>query len=287
MGTAAETLSTAPVYSTAMRRQYDAEIQNAPQDLLATFNNAVRGLSRHVVQSGHPFEAKLHDIWYLLIEAAKHTDASSPLQDSLVVRTLMAHQLADVRAETSAGESLWVDLPFLGADLEAAWHDLHNIHHGGIGDDNVRLELKRNLAAFMARLFAACDGPTALQDSLAACALKVFQDALENQRTSGQLTSLLPLANLWLQLAARKLAVLSSEQRQPNSAIPLGSLVEIHGEGTPQAGFSPARWRHWTRRIKELAQSEDGEVKKLAQTAEYWIEEWMQTLHRAFTETLY
>ncbi|KAI1189936.1 hypothetical protein F5B17DRAFT_448946 [Nemania serpens] len=292
MDTASETPTASSTYSTAMRQQYDAEIRNAPQDLLATFNNAVRGLSRGVVQFRHPFEAKLHDIWYLLIEAAKHTDASSSLQDSLVVQTLMARQLADVGTQTSAGQNLWIDLPFLGADLEIAWHDLHNIHHGSDDDDddnedNTRLEFKRNLVAFMARLFATCDGPTALQDSLAACALEAFKNTLENQRTPDQLTSMLPIINMWLQPAARKLAIFSSEQKQLSSAIPLGPLVEARSEGAPGAGFSPARWRHWTSRIKELAGSEDDEVKKLAQAAGYWINEWMQTLNRAVTESLY
>ncbi|KAI1177935.1 hypothetical protein F4777DRAFT_595742 [Nemania sp. FL0916] len=233
------------------------------------------------------FEARLYDIWYLLIEAAKHTDASSFLQDTLVVQTLMVGQLADVIFEINTGQNLWTDLPFLGEDLEIAWHSLREVHHDGNDDgDKVRSELTSNLTSFMARLFAASNGPTSLQDSLAACALDVFKDAFETEQTSAQLKSILPLANLWLQSARRKLATLSSQQKQLSPGSPPGPLLETHSEDTSQTGFSITRWKHWTRRIEELGKSEDGELKKLADAARYWINEWEETLPQATLITL-
>ncbi|KAI0191864.1 hypothetical protein F4808DRAFT_381227 [Astrocystis sublimbata] len=280
--TTSPTPSTLSSYSTSMRQLYDAEIRNAsPQDLLATFNNAVRGLSRGVVQSGHPFEAKLHDIWYLLIEAAKHTDVSSPLQDSLVLHTLMARQLGDL----GTGRHLWADLPFLGNDLELTSREIRNRE----GDED-RWRQERNLAAFMARLFAACDGDDGLQDILAVRALEVFRDVLEMGQGADYFALMLRPATMWLQHAGRKLAVLSSEGRQVGEDIGLGPLAEDDEvcKGAPlKVGFSPARWRFWTRRIRELEKSEDDEVRKLAETAGYWIDEWMMTLRRGITEVLY
>ena len=259
--------------SDATRTNIDAEITFACDKIWDAFRRFVWGLSFRYTQFHRPIidhEFALHDIWYMLIEAAKNTDANDPSQDRLVVQVLSAKELGNLTwtplagdlnerepqfAQTSQGK-IWSDLPFLCQDIQKAWSqalELSSSH-------------RYNLAAFIARLanLGICN------DALSICGLSLLRETLETPRrlTASEngsevpIAELLPAVNLWLEHAPHKLIMLSNNSYNefPAEEAGLGELAQ-QARVAP-SGFSESRWLFWRKRLEEISRRGEEQVVK-------------------------
>lgn len=213
------------------------------------------------------FEWDLHDLWHAYYHAAINTSHESPNMDSLAFQLLQAKgqgvlmrrgsQVTDAEEAITSDGSIWTDLPFLVPDMTSYW-----IHDYAKMSASQRL----NLASFLAKL--ACIGLN--NDRLSGIALIVLRDALETRRPIGDLNdqeientlrleadvsigSLLLAVNAWLFTAGLKIIQLSDKQWNncPTEVGKCGDLVLENGG--MDAGFSPARWLFWLRRLEGIA----------------------------------
>lgn len=250
------------------------------------------------------YEYDMHDIWYQFVQAAKNIDADHPAQDRLTRLVVWASELGPLtrtrkrsqiwQQEGTEGEGkrerkgevkgsgddemvvqeamttdgpIWSNLPFLIQDLRLAWNEAM--------DPSVHTAHRHNLAAAIARLA----GLGVRDDALSGCGLRVMCDTLETPRrlTAAAATleteqvlptmiQLLPAAKAWLLYAGHKLLRLSD---QCYDGCAWSSEASTPGEltrsaGVDSAGFSRARYVFWRKRLEELSQCDEEEVKKEA-----------------------
>lgn len=230
-------------------------------------------------------EAEIHHLWYTVIEAAKHWDATNPKQDTLVryllsarargtlTRPLVTATASGLEANggdrqeviaCSDGGMFWSDLPFLGQDLMEEWNQrFYTAEYEGENS------LRSNLAAFVGRLVS-----VGIWKGPAACALSLFKETLETPRPlvstadakdSGKDT-VLPIKSLVLALQqmlchsegviidlSNKSVDIADSLLSPEFS-GLGELAVQSGLSSP--GYNPDRWCFWIKRLKELAKCE-------------------------------
>lgn len=226
------------------------------------------------------FEVDLHELWDLLIEAAKLTPASDAAADRLVAQLLFARNLGQVRrlfppadakaqqhaeaariehAITSSNAAMWTGLPFLATDLQRSWTEC-------LATWNV-VE-RSNVAGICGRLSAA----GVCGSSITSLALILFREALETQKdlektsqphTTDHLPSplvdYLPAVLTWVQAGSYQLLDLCMHNHVPSVDIlhdegdwRVGGPLMADGEsnGRPMLGFSMPRWRFWKDRLE-------------------------------------
>jgi len=114
----------------------------------------MRSITERYTNSDHDisvFEVDLHDLWYMLIQAAKVIPVAEPAADQLASQVLLIRNwgpMSRIRAGdeyepaiTSTQQRIWIDLPFLVDDLQRAW-----------SSSEMTAVESRNLAGFIARL---------------------------------------------------------------------------------------------------------------------------------------
>ncbi|KAI6765994.1 hypothetical protein HG530_007064 [Fusarium avenaceum] len=122
-------------------------------------------------------EAEIHHLWYTVMKAAKHWDATNPKQDTLVRYLLSARARGTLTRPLevtafSDGGMFWSDLPFLGQDLMEEWK-----RRFCTADYDGENNLRYNLAAFVGRLVS-----VGIWKGPATCALSLFRETLETPR---------------------------------------------------------------------------------------------------------
>lgn len=262
------------------------------------------------------FEWDMHDIWYQFVQAAKNIDADHPAQDRLtrfivwarefgpLTRTRKRSQIwqleeaeddgkkegkGDVKeggnpemvvqeAMTTDGR-IWIDLPFLVQDMRCAWNEAMDL--------SVPTAHRHNLAAAIARLA----GLGVRDDALSGCGLHVMCETLETPRqlivavsesgtkqVSLTVMQLLPAAKAWLLYAGHKLLRLSDKSYDGSAwsgeASTPGELAR--SAGVDSAGFSRTRYLFWKKRLEELSQCDEEQVKKEALQASIIIDQTLK-----------
>jgi len=251
--------------SALSRVQVDIEADNVPQDLWLGVRGYIWNISHRYTQFHHPillFECDLHDLWYMLIKAAKVTGADDPLQDRLLIQVLYARELGTLKWTSASSDSndmeshialtsngrIWTDLPFLAGDIQEVWSKFLSI----------KSQERVNLAAFIAKLTAlgVCG------DALSLCAISLLRETLETQRRltaseSGSdvpVAELLPAVNAWLEHAGHKLIALSNNSF---NNFELKESVLARDANISSGGFNPTRWLFWKQRLEALSQCDD------------------------------
>lgn len=225
------------------------------------------------------YEYDLQELWYLIIQGTKITDANHPAQDRLAGQVARIQAMGVLSRDTNtAGEGsreiavtskgrIWVDLPFLVDEIRKAW----------VNDMPARQ--RRNMSAFTARLasWGICD------PDLCLCAIWILRDALEIKRplvvTSSNnqsddvscdpekdksVATLLPAAISWFEYCGYKLESLSiANQDYEHDSSAIGELAQA-ANVLPTSGFSLSRWRFWKSRLVSLIHSGETEVADLA-----------------------
>lgn len=203
-------------YSAAVREGINAEALKGDDNtlhetVLSCIENMSLGYflpSSRIIQ--YQLEAKLQDVWYVVIQSAKHLSPINDAQNTLVCYILGARargnmmqpaaQQAGVLVDDdsklshnhstttttdntilekrepivlSDGRRFWSDLPLLGKALVLEWRTSYYLP-GGYSEDNYQWV---NLAAFIGRLIA-----VGFYDGTAACALSLFHETLEIER---------------------------------------------------------------------------------------------------------
>ncbi|RAQ72437.1 hypothetical protein AFCA_009784 [Aspergillus flavus] len=216
------------------------------------------------------YEYDMRELWYMIIQGAKITDAKHPAQDRLAGQILHAREMGvlhrmsatsgvEEEASTSKGK-IWVDLPFLTQEFQVAWN----------AADELPAKQRQNLSAFIARLSAwgVCGS------ELCVCALSIFRDTFETRRPltatdDQQGNSLLPIADLlpaavaWFELCGYKIENLCLSGHGFESST-LGELAR-EAQVVPDTGFSTSRWLFWRRRLEEISHCDHAEMAALAQ----------------------
>ncbi|KAE8137333.1 hypothetical protein BDV38DRAFT_247084 [Aspergillus pseudotamarii] len=233
----------------------------------------MKNISSRYTKSDLPivfYEYDMRELWYMIIQGAKITDAKHPAQDRLAGQILHAREMGVLcrrntasgvqeEASTSNGK-IWVDLPFLAQEFQAAWN----------AADELPATERHNLSAFIARLSAwgVCGS------ELCVCALSIFRDMFETRReltaTGDQqgdgllpIVDLLPAAVAWFELSGYKIESLClSGQGFESSAV--GELAR-EAQVVPDNGFSTSRWLFWRRRLEEISHCDHAETAALAQ----------------------
>lgn len=118
-------------FSKISREQTDQEAANdeskpdSQRDLWSTMRGYILNVNHRYTAFTKPiilFEWDMHDLWYIIIQAAKVTNADDPAQDRLVAQLLYAREMGTLRrrtisteeeAITSDGLRIWTDLPYL------------------------------------------------------------------------------------------------------------------------------------------------------------------------------
>ena len=250
------------------------------------------------------YEWDMHDIWYEFVQAAKNIDADHPAQDRLTRLVVWASELGPLtrtrkrsqigqleKAEREAKEEgkgdanqgedhamvvqeamttdgrIWTDLPFLVQDMRSAWNEAM--------DPSIFTAHRHNLAAAIARLA----GLGVRHDALSGCGLHIICETLETPRKLSSAASesetkqvsltvmqLLPAANAWLSYAGHKLLRLSDKSYDGSAWSAEASMPGelARSAGVDSAGFSRARYLFWKKRLVELSQGDEEEVKKEA-----------------------
>ncbi|PIG79136.1 hypothetical protein AARAC_007720 [Aspergillus arachidicola] len=215
------------------------------------------------------YEYDMQELWYMIIQGAKITDAKHPAQDRLAGQILHAREMGVLRrrnktsgveeeASTSHGK-IWVDLPFFVQEFQVAWN----------AAGELPAKQRHNLSAFIARLSA-----WGVRGSeLCVCALSIFRDTFETPRplavTGDQqgdgllpIADLLPAAVAWFELCGYKIESLClSGQGFESSTV--GELAR-EAQVVPDTGFSTSRWLFWRRRLEEISHCGHAEMAALA-----------------------
>ena len=164
-------------------------------------------------------------------------------------QTSMDGELIWEPARTSNGEQMYNELPFMLDDLHDSWVQLSN---------TLSVSELTNLAAFIARLISA-----GVDNRLSICVLVLFRDVLEsrelppnpNHGAPRDAADLFPVMRAFIVYCRRHLLRLAINSfndfpaRLEASTWP-GELARA--EGLEQAGFSPARWKFWLKRLDSL-----------------------------------
>lgn len=239
------------------------------------------------------FEYDLHDLWYLIIQAAKITSADHPAQDRLASQVIHIREMGVISRKTSKPQEedtigdfreealtskgrIWVDLPFLVDEIREAWGKTmpHRQRH--------------NLSAFVARLtsWGICDPDISL------CAIWILRDTLESPRPlvgmddsqsnkdghelnqDTPISMLLPAAVSWFEYCGYKLETLCII----NQDFELSTIGDLARDAnvSPASGFSVSRWHFWKSRLEEICHCDNQEVATLAfrgsKTMSFWGE---------------
>ncbi|KNG90485.1 hypothetical protein ANOM_001220 [Aspergillus nomiae NRRL 13137] len=246
------------------------------------FRLFTKNIASRYTRSGLPiifYEYDMRELWYMIIQGAKITDASHPAQDRLANQILHARGMGvlsrrnkasgvEEEASTSDGK-IWVDLPFLAQEFQAAWKTA----------DKLPARQRHNLSAFIARISAwgICD------PELFVCALSIFRDTFEtrrpltaaNDQQGGDLlpiTDLLPAAVAWFELCAYKIESLCLEAQGFETST-IGDLAR-EAQVFPDTGFSTSRWLFWRRRLEAISHCDHAETAALAQRGWRVMQSW-------------
>jgi hypothetical protein len=237
--------------------------------------------------SAAQLELDLHDLWFLYCEAAKNTAYNHPAMDRLAFQVVQAQAQGTLSRHCTTSEGkrtdrehaftrdgkIWADLPFFVHDMTSFW----------IADcASMQPTNRLNLATFLAKLASV----GVLDDRLCGIALITLRQALETERPLGTLgiissdepeirvkgsmqeltiAELLPAANAWLLVCARKIMDLSHQQWNncPSDDGYPGPLYLQHVSGDEQnatlSGFSAERWSFWMRRLQEVVREATAE----------------------------
>jgi len=245
-------------YWTTLKEKIDQEASKGDQnELLDTISSVIYapGTRFH-----HPLllDYEIHGFWYTISAAAKSFTECNPQQDTLVSRILYVREIGivtdkiegedtEVILRTSNGQGIWSDLPYLLSDLESA-----------CTDTSMSPTETLNLHSFIARLASV----GVCGNLLTGCALRLFRDALETQRTS-LIKSLLPAIRIWVFYASHKLgAVIKSRFGEGNElSAELTAVSELcRDAGVKANGFSTARWAFWEKRLEVMKMSDEEEI---------------------------
>ncbi|SPJ74475.1 uncharacterized protein FTOL_04206 [Fusarium torulosum] len=253
-------------------------------------------------------EAEIHHLWYTIIKAAKHWDATNPKQDTLVryllsarARGTLTRPMVTVDADgpnanggdrqdvitCSDGGKFWYDLPLLGQDLMEEWNQ--RFYTADYDGEN---NLRSNLAAFVGRLVS-----VGIWNGPAACALSLFRETLETPRSlvsavdtkQSAKDTILPIKSLVFALQqmlchsegiiinlSNEGTDISDSSMSPDLS-GLGELAVQSGLSSP--GYNPDRWWFWIERLKALATCE---VQDIADSAECCLD-----VMRSAAESIY
>ncbi|PPJ59935.1 hypothetical protein CBER1_10680 [Cercospora berteroae] len=265
------------------RRDLDENIRQNPSGLWKHFRLRVRNITSRYVGTDNPiavFKVDLHELWDLLVQAAKLTPTNDAAADRLVAQVLFARNLGQVRclvppadarsqqqanpariehAITSSNASMWTDLPFLATDLQRFWTECLVIWN---------VVERSNVAGICGRLSAA----GVCGSSITSLALILFREALETQedreKTSpphttedspSRLADYLPAVLAWIQAGSYQLLDLCMHDHVPSVDIPHDEVdwrvggpltADVNSNGKPMLGFSMPRWRFWKDRLE-------------------------------------
>lgn len=165
----------------AIRAQIDVEANIASGNFWWEVRGFIRNICHRYTQYHHPillYEFDHHDLWYMLIKAAKVTSVKDASQDRLVISVLYARELGTLKWALASGDQndselqialtshgrIWTDLPFLAKDMQEAWREFLMLQS----------EERHNLEGFVARLAAL--------DSLSLCRIWLLRETLETPR---------------------------------------------------------------------------------------------------------
>lgn len=277
--------------SDSIRRNIDNECKiDGPYSLGRSARNLVYSISHRWTQSDVSVPIELveidcHDLWYMVIEAAKRIDADDAEQDRLAMMILHTRELGSLYsltdgkiAETSKG-FMWKDLPFLVEDLTEAWKS----------SSALTIDQRRNLVAFMARLV----GVGVASEELATCAIDVFHELLERpqdlrtedpQTVDHRTLDMISLIVLWLRYGGHKLVL----QMKLPWADPLAADLTQGELNQYGQGLNTARWRLWQNSLLLLSMNRGGVVGTKAKQAAHMMyvrsTDVPSLLHERFSE---
>ncbi|KAJ3493212.1 hypothetical protein NLG97_g4878 [Lecanicillium saksenae] len=227
------------------------------------------------------FEIDIHDLWYDVIKIAQITPADAANADRIVAQIIRIRELGVLErnittihaagdredavikketAVTSSGAWIWIDLPFLVADLRATWTE--SIY-------TMTAKELENLAGFTARL-AECN---VCGTQTASCALILFRAALESPQrilrsdtptregftAETTLEELMPAVFIWLywgshciwKLCSQQLLLADAERSaMDENWAAVGELASRGGVSQP--GFTRTRMNFWKKRLLEI-----------------------------------
>jgi hypothetical protein len=239
-------------------------------------------------------EAEIHHLWYTVIKAAKHWDATNPKQDTLVryllsarARGTLTRPMVTVDADgpkanegdrqdvitCSDGGKFWSDLPLLGQDLMEEWNQ--RFYTADYDGEN---NLRSNLAAFVGRLVS-----VGIWNGPAACALSLFRETLETPRSlvsvadtkESSKDTILPIKSLVFalqQMLCHSEGIIINLSNEGINISDSSMSPDVSGlgelavqSGLSSLGYNLYRWCFWIERLKALAKCE---VQDIADSAE-------------------
>ncbi|KAK7229494.1 hypothetical protein V2G26_001664 [Clonostachys chloroleuca] len=277
-------------FSRQVRQEIDEQVQRAPNSNYdMTLSSIIHVISAQYTQnttnSWVTIEHRLHDLWYIVIQAAKSIEPLNPAQDTLIRHIMLMKAVGRLRRASSPlsptiankglagfsdGAELWSGLPLLARDLTEEFSTYRYYQDTAYDTDK-----RKNLSAFIGRLLS-----VGLYDGSALCALSLFRETLETSRplvadesseptpdTLWAIEDLIyPLHHLVIAsdfsltvLSSKRSAAVAVTASTVNPAdyphlAGLGELAAQAGIPSSSTGFSPDRWRFWIQRLEELAQ---------------------------------
>jgi Protein of unknown function (DUF3632) len=271
MASAQDQIRSRERFSLGFREDIDNEAaKNDPSTLMRLIGDYITNVNCRYTAFQNPiilFEWDLHDLWHLVVQSAKITDADDAGQDRLVNQVLYAKEIGMISRMTAGGSQeartsdgvIWTDLPYLVADLQTC----------GIQSMSFSATQRRNFAAFTARLTG-----LGIAD-LSSYALWLFRETLEVARpiimSQGMETvsveELLPACITWFRYSGHKLLRLSANNHSPEVRSEVSStcsrayLEVLPGKSDNEhAGFSIAKWVSWRQRFEELTRCQNESV---------------------------
>lgn len=279
-----------PIGSRSFRKSVDNSVHQQDPEMWKRARLLVRNITSRYVnyadQSIAVFERDLHNLWYLFIGAAKVTPTDAATADRLAVQILVAREMGILKriseqyadgqvAYTSAPVTgplprIWVDLPFLTANLRATWTEAMT-RNGALSSDHLA-----NLAGFTARLVAF----GIHEAELSQCGLSLLREALEvprqllennnaDQDDDKPLSYFMPALLAWLQHGSYKLFGLTARghaskievkdmgdhEDHEDRWVVAGALLSALSSqrGGRISGFSMVRWEFWKQRLDDIA----------------------------------
>ena len=248
-----EQLQSAEKYWTMFRESIAEEAAKGDENTLdITVSSAIfaSGTKYH-----HPLllDLEMHAFWYVYIEAAKNFTHDNPKQDKLVRYILYMREIGIVQEggttlQTSNGQKVWSDLPYLVTDLEKA-----------CADDSMLATHRINLHSFIARLA----GVGVCGDGRTGCALLLLRDAFETPDSNKKvpIKDLLPAISGWADYAPHKLASVikhsSNGMLSPEVLVPGKLCQDI---GITSGGWNTSRWAFWREQVEAITRSGEEEL---------------------------
>ena len=227
-----------------------------------TSESAIWATTGRAIESKDPPELldfDLHSFWSTILLAAQNYDWDNPKQDTLFRQVLYVRELGvlhklpktdegPIVAQTSNGQRIWIDLPFLVQDVYRTW--LTDFW-------TMSTTQRKNLSSFVARLASV----GVCGEALVGCMLLSFREALETPRrlTSADpgsdvpVEDLLPALLAWMRFAPHKLYLLvrKSFNNFPDVQVAAPGELALQA-GFDTSGFSAARWAFWKMRLAEM-----------------------------------